>query len=196
MPGTWALYDVMSVDEQLRPAPIEGASVASERRDRVASTPAAGGRGRRWIVPAAACRDRAHRWSPPTSSRVRTRRSFRQRARSPRSRQTARSPSRSRSRRCQRRSPGGRAGSGSPTSSVRSTGWTRRAVRRDPVAPRAPPPESRSATRPSGSRTVSASATVPKGVSAGSIWSTRASRLRSRPRSAQKRSHGAPSGCG
>lgn len=54
VPGTWSLYDVMSVDEQLRPAPIEGASVASERRDRVAATPAAGGRGRRWIVPAAA----------------------------------------------------------------------------------------------------------------------------------------------
>ena len=54
VPGTWALYDVMSVDEQLRPAPIEGASVASERRDRVAATPAAGGRDRRWILPVAA----------------------------------------------------------------------------------------------------------------------------------------------
>lgn len=53
VPGTWTLYDVMSVDEQLRPAPIESASVASERRDRVAATPAAA-RGRRWILPAAA----------------------------------------------------------------------------------------------------------------------------------------------
>ena len=54
VPGTWTLYDVMAVDEQLRPAPIEGASVAGERRDRVAATPAAGGRGRRWMLPAAA----------------------------------------------------------------------------------------------------------------------------------------------
>lgn len=54
VPGTWILYDVMSVDEQLRPSPIEAASVASERRDRVAAAPAAGGRGKRWIIPAAA----------------------------------------------------------------------------------------------------------------------------------------------
>ena len=38
MPGTWTLYDVMAVDDELRPAPIEQASVASERRDRVASS--------------------------------------------------------------------------------------------------------------------------------------------------------------
>ncbi len=54
VPGTWTLYDVMAVDEQLRPAPIEQASVASERRDRVASSPLGGGRGRRWILPVAA----------------------------------------------------------------------------------------------------------------------------------------------
>jgi class 3 adenylate cyclase/DNA-binding beta-propeller fold protein YncE len=54
VPGMWTLYDVMAVDDQLRPAPIEQASVASERRDRVASSPTAGRRSRRWIVPAAA----------------------------------------------------------------------------------------------------------------------------------------------
>ena len=52
VPGTWQLYDVMSVDDRLRPAPIEPASVASERRDRVASSPVPVG-GRRWAVPAA-----------------------------------------------------------------------------------------------------------------------------------------------
>ncbi len=53
VPGMWTLYDVMAVDEHLRPAPIEGASVASERRDRVAAAPAAR-RGRRWLIPAVA----------------------------------------------------------------------------------------------------------------------------------------------
>jgi class 3 adenylate cyclase/streptogramin lyase len=52
VPGAWTLYDVMAVDEQLRPAPIEQASVASERRDRVASSPASG-RDRRWVIPVA-----------------------------------------------------------------------------------------------------------------------------------------------
>jgi class 3 adenylate cyclase/streptogramin lyase len=54
VPGTWMLYDVMAVDDQLRPAPIEQASVASERRDRVASSPLGGGRGRRRLLPVAA----------------------------------------------------------------------------------------------------------------------------------------------
>ena len=54
VPGAWTLHDVMAVDEQLRPTPIEGATVASERRDRAAASPAGGGRGRRWIVPVAA----------------------------------------------------------------------------------------------------------------------------------------------
>ena len=126
VPGTWTLYDVMAVDEQLRPSPIEGASVASERRDRVAAAPAPAGRGRRWILPGRGRRDRARRRSPPTSSPARTRRTCRPPARSPRSRQTARSASPSRSHRCRRRSLGGRAGSGSPTSRARSTGWTPR----------------------------------------------------------------------
>jgi len=55
VPGTWTLYDVMAVDEQLRPAPIEQASVASERRDRVASSPGPRRWGRRWVIPVAAC---------------------------------------------------------------------------------------------------------------------------------------------
>jgi class 3 adenylate cyclase/streptogramin lyase len=38
VPGEWTLFDVMSVDDRLRPAPIEEASVASERRDRASST--------------------------------------------------------------------------------------------------------------------------------------------------------------
>src|SRR5436190_15744999 len=54
VPGSWTLYDVMAVDEQLRPPPIEQASVASERRNRVALSPTAGGRGRRWVIPVAA----------------------------------------------------------------------------------------------------------------------------------------------
>src|SRR4029079_9834762 len=54
VPGTWTLYDVMAVDDQLRPAPIEQASVASERRDRVASSPPGGGRRGRWVIPVAA----------------------------------------------------------------------------------------------------------------------------------------------
>lgn len=54
VPGTWTLYDVMSVDDRLRPSPIEGASVASERRERAVAAPATEGRGRRWILPAVA----------------------------------------------------------------------------------------------------------------------------------------------
>ena len=54
VPGAWTLYDVMAVDEQLRPAPIVGATVASERRDRAAASPTAGGRSRRWIAPVVA----------------------------------------------------------------------------------------------------------------------------------------------
>jgi class 3 adenylate cyclase/streptogramin lyase len=54
VPGSWTLYDVMAVDDQLRPAPIEQASVASERRDRVASSPTAGRPDRRWLIPVAA----------------------------------------------------------------------------------------------------------------------------------------------
>jgi class 3 adenylate cyclase/DNA-binding beta-propeller fold protein YncE len=54
VPGTWTLFDVMAVDDTLRPAPIEQASVASERRDRVASSPLGGGRSRRLLLPAAA----------------------------------------------------------------------------------------------------------------------------------------------
>ncbi len=53
VPGTWALFDVMAVDDELRSEPIEGASVASERRARASATPAAGGRPR-WLAPAAA----------------------------------------------------------------------------------------------------------------------------------------------
>ena len=53
VPGTWTLFDVMAVEEHLRPAPIASASVASERRDRVATAPVAR-RGRRWLVPAIA----------------------------------------------------------------------------------------------------------------------------------------------
>lgn len=52
VPGTWTLYDVMAVDDQLRPAPIELASVASERRDRAVSSPAPGRPSRRWVIPA------------------------------------------------------------------------------------------------------------------------------------------------
>ncbi|MET0801326.1 MAG: adenylate/guanylate cyclase domain-containing protein [Actinomycetota bacterium] len=53
VPGSWTLFDVMAVDDRLRPAPIEGATVASERRDRATSMPVRTGR-RRWLAPAAA----------------------------------------------------------------------------------------------------------------------------------------------
>jgi class 3 adenylate cyclase len=53
VPGTWTLYDVMAVDDQLRPAPIESASVASERRDRAAVAPPTT-RRRSWLLPVAA----------------------------------------------------------------------------------------------------------------------------------------------
>jgi streptogramin lyase len=52
VPGSWTLFDVLQVDDQLRPEPIEGATVASERRER-ASAGGARGRSRRWFVPAA-----------------------------------------------------------------------------------------------------------------------------------------------
>jgi class 3 adenylate cyclase/sugar lactone lactonase YvrE len=53
VPGTWTLYDVLSVDDDLRPQPIEGATVAQERRERASSAPPPR-RSRRWIAPAAA----------------------------------------------------------------------------------------------------------------------------------------------
>ena len=53
VPGTWAIFDVMAVGDDLRPSPIESASVASERRDRVASA-APTRRGRAWLLPAVA----------------------------------------------------------------------------------------------------------------------------------------------
>jgi len=40
VPGTWVIHDVTAIDEELRPQPIEGASVASERRERAAAMPA------------------------------------------------------------------------------------------------------------------------------------------------------------
>jgi class 3 adenylate cyclase len=52
VPGTWAVYDVVSVDDELRPQSIEGATVASERRERASASSFR--RSRRWIVPAAA----------------------------------------------------------------------------------------------------------------------------------------------
>lgn len=53
VPGTWTLFDVIAVDDELRPSPIENASVASERRDR-AATARPPRRGRKWLVPVAA----------------------------------------------------------------------------------------------------------------------------------------------
>ena len=52
VPGSWTLFDVMAVDEALRPPPIEEATVASERRARASATPPAR-RGIRWAIPAA-----------------------------------------------------------------------------------------------------------------------------------------------
>jgi class 3 adenylate cyclase/streptogramin lyase len=52
VPGSWTLYDVLQVDDELRPKPIEDASVATDRRERAS----AGIRRRarpRWILPAA-----------------------------------------------------------------------------------------------------------------------------------------------
>jgi hypothetical protein len=51
VPGTWAVYDVVSVDDELTPQPIEEATVASERRERASASPLR--RHRRWIAPAA-----------------------------------------------------------------------------------------------------------------------------------------------
>jgi streptogramin lyase len=52
VPGTWALYDVLAVDDVLRPEPVEDATVATERRER-ASAGIPRGRRPRWLVPAA-----------------------------------------------------------------------------------------------------------------------------------------------
>jgi class 3 adenylate cyclase len=52
VPGRWALFDVLQVDGQMRPEPVEDATVASERRDRASAAPPPRP-GRRWIVPAA-----------------------------------------------------------------------------------------------------------------------------------------------
>lgn len=52
VPGTWTLYDVLEVDDVLRPEPVEDATVATERRERAS----AGSPRRswpRWVVPAA-----------------------------------------------------------------------------------------------------------------------------------------------
>jgi class 3 adenylate cyclase/streptogramin lyase len=51
VPGTWVVHDVLSIDDELRPEPIEGASVASERRERAAAMPAP--RRNRRLVPLA-----------------------------------------------------------------------------------------------------------------------------------------------
>lgn len=53
VPGSWTLFDVLAVDEMLRPQPIEGATVASERRAAASAAPAAR-RSRRWAIVAAA----------------------------------------------------------------------------------------------------------------------------------------------
>jgi class 3 adenylate cyclase len=51
--GSWTLFDVMAVDDRLRPAPIEEASVASERRDRASSTIPSPARRSRLLAPVA-----------------------------------------------------------------------------------------------------------------------------------------------
>jgi class 3 adenylate cyclase/streptogramin lyase len=51
VPGTWVIHDVTAIDDELRPQPIEGASVASERRERAAAMPAP--RRNRRLVPLA-----------------------------------------------------------------------------------------------------------------------------------------------
>ncbi len=52
VPGTWTLFDVSKVDDQLRPDPIAEATVASERRER-ASAGRPPLRRPRWLIPAA-----------------------------------------------------------------------------------------------------------------------------------------------
>jgi class 3 adenylate cyclase len=53
VPGTWTLYDVLEVDGDLRPEPIEEATVASDRRER-ASAGRVSRRSSRSVVPIAA----------------------------------------------------------------------------------------------------------------------------------------------
>ncbi len=52
VPGTWALYDVVEVDDLLRPDPVEDATVATERRERASAGIPRRSRPR-WVVPAA-----------------------------------------------------------------------------------------------------------------------------------------------
>jgi Adenylate and Guanylate cyclase catalytic domain len=52
VPGSWSLFDVMAVDEVLRPEPIEGATVASERRAQASAAPPPR-KSVRWLVPIA-----------------------------------------------------------------------------------------------------------------------------------------------
>jgi class 3 adenylate cyclase/streptogramin lyase len=52
VPGTWALYDVLQVDDLLRPEPVEDATVATERRERASAGIPRRSRPR-WVVPAA-----------------------------------------------------------------------------------------------------------------------------------------------
>jgi streptogramin lyase len=52
VPGRWTIFNVLQVDGQLRPEPVEDATVASERRERASAAPPRRA-GKRWIVPAA-----------------------------------------------------------------------------------------------------------------------------------------------
>jgi streptogramin lyase len=52
VPGSWSLYDVLEVDDQPRPDPVEDATVASERRQRASAGPPPVVR-RRWVLPVA-----------------------------------------------------------------------------------------------------------------------------------------------
>ena len=52
VPGSWTLYDVLEVDDRLRPEPVEDATVASERRQRASAAPPPTAR-RRWLLPTA-----------------------------------------------------------------------------------------------------------------------------------------------
>jgi class 3 adenylate cyclase len=52
VPGSWTLFDVLEIDDQLRPEPVEDATVASERRQRASAGPPPVVR-RRWLLPAA-----------------------------------------------------------------------------------------------------------------------------------------------
>ena len=52
VPGSWTLYDVLEVDDQLRPEPVEDATVASERRQRASAAPPPAVR-RPWLLPVA-----------------------------------------------------------------------------------------------------------------------------------------------